>query len=150
MQSLTRCQLQPQRPAVQHCALRAARRAAVPPARALSAEQPEQLRWPQLLVAAGAASLLLLGAGDPAQAAGRRAPPVQEAEGRCEITALDKFAGQCTDWIGGMLYLAVTVLLAAACAWAAVLTPLCCLESVAPTCLQTPAPPLAWRPAVAT
>lgn len=40
----------------------------------------------------GAAGLLLLGSGAPALAAAR-SPPIAESVGRCDIAALDKFAG---------------------------------------------------------
>lgn len=44
---------------------------------------------------AGAAAALCLSLGPcvaPAEAAGRKAPPVTESAGRCEVSALDKFA----------------------------------------------------------
>jgi hypothetical protein len=63
----------------------AARRAAAPPLRAAG----EQLC--SKAMAAGIASLLLLGSGAPAEA---RQPPIQDEAGRCSLQALDKFAGE--------------------------------------------------------
>ena len=88
MQTLTRCQTGT--PLRQQAAARPSR----PQALATAAQPHRQAAWPQLLVAAGAASLLLLGGGAPAEAAARRPPPVQEEAGRCDVSALDKFAGK--------------------------------------------------------
>lgn len=67
-----------------------------PPLRwARTVDADAQQPWARTALAAGLASLLLLGGGAPAEAAGKRQPPVQETANRCTLEALDKFAGGC-------------------------------------------------------
>lgn len=101
-----------------------------------AAAQPQSPAWarPALLsaAAAGAASLLLLGGGEPAWAAARQ-PPVSNEAGRCEISALDKFAG------------AALLLKAPISDWVE-----CGALIIYLTCLQTPALPFRSRQAAVT
>ena len=107
LQSAWRAQLQPQgqqrRRAPQPAAVAAAQQER--PAAARPADG-QQRSWGHAAASwaagMGAASLLLLGSGAPALAAAR-SPPIADSAGRCDIAALDKFAGGCSELFASLL-----------------------------------------------